>query len=129
MIVMKGCYVLVKQQIGVMGLAMMGNNLALNIESKGFSVSVYNWNKHETIDFVKHEAAGKKIVATFSIEEFVFSLEKPRKIILIQKDGFSKDCMVENLKSHLKKEDILIDGINTLFWLPDFNERKGPIFI
>jgi 6-phosphogluconate dehydrogenase len=103
-----------KQHIGVIGLAVMGKNLALNIESKGYSVSVYNRSPEKTEEFVK-EAQGKNIVGTYSIEEFVNSLETPRKILLMVKAGQPTDATIEQLLPYLEKGDILIDGGNTYF--------------
>ncbi|KAF0994615.1 NADP-dependent phosphogluconate dehydrogenase [Geobacillus sp. TFV-3] len=103
-----------KQQIGVIGLAVMGKNLALNIESKGYSVAVYNRSREKTDEFLQ-EAKGKNIVGTYSIEEFVNALEKPRKILLMVKAGAPTDATIEQLKPHLEKGDILIDGGNTYF--------------
>jgi 6-phosphogluconate dehydrogenase len=103
-----------KQQIGVIGLAVMGKNLAFNIESRGYSVSVYNRSREKT-DEMMQEAQGKNIVPTYSIEEFVNSLEKPRKILLMVKAGAATDATIEALKPHLDKGDILIDGGNTFF--------------
>ncbi|KKB72848.1 MULTISPECIES: NADP-dependent phosphogluconate dehydrogenase [Bacillus] len=103
-----------KQQIGVVGLAVMGKNLALNIESRGFSVSVYNRSSAKTEEFLE-EAKGKNVVGTFSIEEFVESLEKPRKILLMVKAGTPTDATIQSLLPHLEKGDILIDGGNTYY--------------
>ncbi|MED1442094.1 NADP-dependent phosphogluconate dehydrogenase [Aeribacillus composti] len=103
-----------KQQIGVIGLAVMGKNLALNIESRGYSVSVYNRSSEKTDEMLK-EAAGKKIVGTYSIEEFVNSLEKPRKILLMVKAGAATDATIEQLLPYLDEGDILIDGGNTYY--------------
>ncbi|MGO4898700.1 NADP-dependent phosphogluconate dehydrogenase [Bacillus sp. GM2] len=103
-----------KQQIGVVGLAVMGKNLALNIESRGFSVSVYNRSSEKTEEFLK-EAEGKNVVGTYSIEEFVESLEKPRKILLMVKAGTPTDATIQSLLPHLEKGDILIDGGNTYY--------------
>ncbi|KYD25137.1 NADP-dependent phosphogluconate dehydrogenase [Geobacillus sp. FSL W8-0032] len=103
-----------KQQIGVIGLAVMGKNLALNIESKGYSVAVYNRSREKTDEFLQ-EAKGTNIVGTYSIEEFVNALEKPRKILLMVKAGAPTDTTIEQLKPHLEKGDILIDGGNTYF--------------
>ncbi len=103
-----------KQQIGVVGLAVMGKNLALNIESRGYSVSVYNRSSEKTDEMLK-EAAGKKIVGTYSIEEFVNSLEKPRKILLMVKAGAATDATIEQLLPYLDEGDILIDGGNTYY--------------
>lgn len=103
-----------KQQIGVIGLAVMGKNLALNIESKGFAVSVYNRSMEKTEELVK-EAQGKNLVGTYSIEEFVNSLETPRKIIMMVKAGKPVDDTIEQLKPYISKGDILIDGGNSFF--------------
>ncbi|WP_110112682.1 NADP-dependent phosphogluconate dehydrogenase [Bacillus sp. CGMCC 1.16541] len=105
-----------KQQIGVIGLAVMGKNLALNIESRGYSVAVYNRSSEKTEEFLKNEAEGKNFVGTYSIEEFVQSLETPRKILLMVKAGAPTDATIESLKPYLDKGDILIDGGNTLFY-------------
>lgn len=103
-----------KQQIGVIGLAVMGKNLAFNIESRGYSVSVYNRSREKTDEMLK-EAEGKNVVGTYSVEEFVNSLEKPRKILLMVKAGGPTDATIEQLKPFLDKGDILIDGGNTFF--------------
>ncbi|MEN0649739.1 NADP-dependent phosphogluconate dehydrogenase [Caldifermentibacillus hisashii] len=103
-----------KQQIGVVGLAVMGKNLAFNIESRGYTVSVFNRSREKT-DAMMQEATGKNIVPTYSIEEFVQSLETPRKILLMVKAGPATDATIEQLKPHLEKGDILIDGGNTFF--------------
>ncbi|CDO05005.1 6-phosphogluconate dehydrogenase, NADP(+)-dependent, decarboxylating [Oceanobacillus picturae] len=104
-----------KQQIGVIGLAVMGKNLALNIESRGYSVAVFNRSPEKTEAFLNEEAKGKNFVGSTTIEEFVQSLEKPRKIMLMVKAGPATDATIESLKPHLAKGDILIDGGNTLF--------------
>ncbi|KAB7706675.1 NADP-dependent phosphogluconate dehydrogenase [Bacillus aerolatus] len=104
-----------KQQVGVIGLAVMGKNLALNIESRGYSVAVYNRSPEKTTEFLKTEAAGKKFIGTNTIEEFVQSLEKPRKILLMVKAGAPTDATIDSLKPYLEKGDILIDGGNTFF--------------
>jgi 6-phosphogluconate dehydrogenase len=103
-----------KQEIGVIGLAVMGKNLAWNIESRGYSVSVYNRSREKTDEMV-NESSGKKIVPTYTIEEFVNSLEKPRKILLMVKAGKATDATIDQLKPFLEKGDILIDGGNTFF--------------
>lgn len=104
-----------KQQIGVIGLAVMGKNLALNIESRGYSVAVYNRSANRTDDFLAKEAKGKNIAGTYSIEAFVQSLESPRKILLMVKAGQPTDTTIAQLKPYLQKGDILIDGGNTFF--------------
>lgn len=103
-----------KQQIGVIGLAVMGKNLAFNIESRGYTVSVYNRSQSKT-DEMMNEAQGKNIVPAYSLEEFVASLEVPRKILLMVKAGEATDATINQLKPLLQKGDILIDGGNTFF--------------
>lgn len=110
-----------KQQIGVIGLAVMGKNLALNIESRGFTVSVFNRSPEKTHDLLK-EAEGKKLTGTFSIEEFVNSLESPRKIMIMVQAGKATDATIEQLVPHLDKGDIIIDGGNAYF--PDTQRRS-----
>lgn len=101
-------------QIGVIGLAVMGKNLALNIENKGFSVAVYNRSPEKTEQLLQ-EAAGKRLVGAFSLEEFVGMLERPRKIILMVKAGEPTDRTLEQLVPLLAKGDIVIDGGNAYF--------------
>lgn len=103
-----------KQQIGVIGLAVMGKNLALNIESKGFSVSIYNRSKEKTEEILK-ESQGKNLIGTYSPEGFVNSLETPRKIIIMVKAGKPVDDTIDQIKPYLSKGDILIDGGNSFF--------------
>ncbi|KGM26029.1 6-phosphogluconate dehydrogenase [Photorhabdus luminescens] len=103
-----------KQQIGVVGMAVMGRNLALNIESRGYSVSIFNRSSDKT-DEVIAENPGKKLVPSYTIEEFVDSLEKPRRILLMVKAGEATDKTIASLTPHLDKGDILIDGGNTYF--------------
>ncbi|MBM4762213.1 NADP-dependent phosphogluconate dehydrogenase [Bacillus sp. B15-48] len=103
-----------KQQIGVIGLAVMGKNLAWNMESRGYSVSVFNRSREKT-DVMLRESEGKNIFGTFSVEEFVNSLEKPRKIMLMVQAGMATDATIDQLKPYLEKGDILIDGGNTFF--------------
>lgn len=103
-----------KQDIGVIGLAVMGKNIALNIESKGFKVSVYNRSREKT-DEMLSETAGKNVVGTYSIEEFVNSLSTPRKMIIMVKAGKPVDDMIEQLKAHISKGDIIIDAGNSFY--------------
>ncbi|MDR6717713.1 NADP-dependent phosphogluconate dehydrogenase [Paenibacillus sp. 2003] len=110
-----------KQQIGVIGLAVMGKNLALNIESKGFSVSVFNRSPEKTNDLLK-EAEGKNLTGAFTIEEFVESLESPRKILIMVQAGKATDATIEQLLPHLDQGDIIIDGGNAYF--PDTQRRS-----
>jgi 6-phosphogluconate dehydrogenase len=103
-----------KQQIGVVGLAVMGKNLALNIESRGFSVSVYNRSPEKTNELLE-ESPGKKLAGTYSVEEFVQSLETPRKILIMVKAGKPTDDTINQLLPLLSQGDILIDGGNSFF--------------
>jgi 6-phosphogluconate dehydrogenase len=103
-----------KQQFGVIGLAVMGKNLAMNIESRGYTVSVYNRSSEKT-DEILAETKGRNITGTYSIEEFIQSLESPRKIMLMVKAGAPTDATIDQLIPHLDKGDILIDGGNTYF--------------
>lgn len=100
------------QQIGVVGLAVMGKNLAWNIESRGYSVSVYNRSRQKTDEMIE-ESQDKQIHPTYSLEEFVNSLEKPRKILLMVKAGPATDATIDGLLPLLDDDDILIDGGNT----------------
>ena len=119
--------------IGLIGLAVMGENLVLNMESKGFKVTVYNRSVQKVNDFLSGRAKGKKISGATSIKELVASLERPRKVMLMIKAGSAVDEMIEILIPHLEKGDIIIDGGNTHF--PDTNRRtayvesKGLLYI
>lgn len=110
-----------KQQIGVIGLAVMGKNLALNIESRGYSVAAYNRTSAKTKAFIE-ENPGKNLKGTYSIEEFVSSLEVPRKIIIMVQAGPATDATIESLLPHLDEGDIIIDGGNAHF--PDTQRRN-----
>jgi len=111
--------------IGLIGLAVMGENLVLNMESKGFQVSVYNRSDQKVIDFISGRAKGKKILGTHSIKELVGSLATPRKVMLMIKAGSAVDEMIETLIPHLSPGDIIIDGGNTHF--PDTNRRTAMV--
>ena len=100
-----------KQQIG---MAVMGGNIALNIESRGYSVSLYNRTGSKTTE-VLEQNPGKNLVGTYTVEEFVNSLESPRKILLMVQAGRGTDATIDALLPHLDKGDIVIDGGNTFF--------------
>ena len=119
--------------IGLIGLAVMGENLVLNMESKGFQVTVYNRTIRKVDDFLAGRAKGKKIVGAHSVEDLIKSLKRPRKIMIMVKAGIAVDDMINTLIPHLDKGDIIIDGGNTHF--PDTNRRtalvesKGLLYI
>ena len=122
-----------KADIGLVGLAVMGENLVMNMESKGFTVAVYNRTTEKVRNFVEGRAAGKNIIGTYSIEELVENLEKPRKIMMMVKAGAAVDQLIDQLIPHLEAGDILIDGGNSHF--PDtirrtqYVESKGLLYI
>jgi len=103
-----------KPQIGVVGMAVMGKNLALNIESRGYSVAIYNRTGSKT-EKVVADHPDKNLVPSYTIEDFVNSLESPRRIILMVKAGAPTDATIKSLLPHLDKGDVLIDGGNTFF--------------
>jgi len=109
--------------IGLVGLAVMGENLVLNMESKGFTVTAYNRSYEKVEKFLNGRAAGKNIRGAQNVEELVASLEKPRKIMLMVKAGQVVDDFIEQLIPHLDKGDIIIDGGNSHF--PDSERRTA----
>ncbi|MCU0379495.1 MAG: NAD(P)-binding domain-containing protein, partial [Bacteroidales bacterium] len=109
--------------IGLVGLAVMGENLVLNLESKGFAVSVYNRSYSRVESFIKGRASGKMIRGASSVQELVATLKRPRKIMLMIKAGQAVDEMIETLIPHLDKGDLIIDGGNTHF--PDTERRRN----
>ncbi len=119
--------------IGLIGLAVMGENLVLNMESKGFQVSVFNRSIDKVDNFIAGRAKGKNIKGTHSLKELVQSLERPRKVMLMIKAGKALDDNIESLIPLLEPGDIIIDGGNTHF--PDTDRRtayvesKGLLYI
>lgn len=103
------------QNIGLIGLAVMGENLVLNMADHGFSVSVFNRTTRKVDDFIRARAKGKNIKGCYSIEELADSLEKPRKVMLMIKAGQPVDDFIELLIAHLDAGDIIIDGGNSYF--------------
>ncbi|MBC2315833.1 NADP-dependent phosphogluconate dehydrogenase [Listeria booriae] len=103
-----------KQEIGVIGMGVMGRNLALNIESRGYSVSIFNRSSEKT-KAVAEAHSDKKLVPTYNLEEFVNSIEVPRRILLMVQAGEATDMMIDAVKPFLSEGDILIDGGNTFF--------------
>jgi len=106
---------MVKQDFGLIGLGVMGQNLALNIERNGFLVAIYNRTAIRTQEFIKRRARGQNILPTYSIEEFVQSLKTPRKIMIMVKAGEPVDALLEQLMPHLQRGDLIIDGGNSFF--------------
>ena len=93
--------------IGLIGLAVMGENLILNMESKGFTVACYNRTVSKVDNFVNGRAQGKKIIGCHSMEELVANLQKPRKIMIMIKAGAPVDEMIDHVLPHLEDGDIL----------------------
>ena len=104
-----------KRTFGVIGLAVMGENLALNVESRGYPIAVYNRTASKTEKFMKNRAVGKDIKAAYSLEEFVKTLERPRKILVMVKAGNPVDKVIDALKPLLEEGDMIIDGGNSLY--------------
>ena len=122
-----------KADIGLIGLAVMGENLVMNMESKGFTVAVYNRTGDKVTNFVEGRAKGKNIIGTYSLEELAASLEKPRKVMMMVKAGSAVDSLIEQLLGVLEEGDIIIDGGNSHF--PDtarrtaYVESKGLLYV
>src|SRR5579863_7806598 len=119
--------------IGLIGLAVMGQNLVLNMNDHGYKVAVFNRTVSKVDDFISNEAKGTQVVGAHSIPELVESLKKPRRVMLMVKAGDTVDHMIDSLTPHLDKGDIIIDGGNSHY--PDTNRRtrdlaaKGILFI
>ena len=122
-----------KADIGLIGLAVMGENLVMNMESKGFTVAVFNRTTEKVDRFVNGRAAGRNVIGCHTLEALVESLEKPRKVFMMVKAGKAVDDMIEKLLPLLEDGDILIDGGNAHF--PDtmrrceYVESKGKLYI
>src|SRR5437868_8041139 len=101
--------------VGLVGLAVMGQNLALNIERNGFPIAVFNRTGARTKDFVEGPAAGRQFTGTYTLEELVGALERPRRIILMVQAGNAVDEQIAKLKPLLEDGDILVDAGNSLF--------------
>ncbi|MGL5194864.1 MAG: NAD(P)-binding domain-containing protein, partial [Chroococcales cyanobacterium] len=104
-----------KQKFGVIGLGVMGENLALNVESRGFPVAVYNRTGSVTEKFMAARGDTKQVKATYTLEEFVTALERPRRILVMVKAGGPVDAVIAQLKPLLEKGDMIIDGGNSLY--------------
>jgi 6-phosphogluconate dehydrogenase len=119
--------------IGLIGLAVMGENLVLNMESKGFTVAVFNRTVSKVDEFINGRAKGKNIIGTHSLEELVASLSRPRKVMLMVKAGQPVDDFIEKLIPLLEPGDIIIDGGNSYFMdtrrRTNYVESKGLLYI
>ena len=119
--------------IGLIGLAVMGQNLVLNMDDHGFTVAVYNRTVEKVDRFLANEAKGTNVIGTHSFEEFVAALTRPRKIMIMVKAGWPVDATIENLLPYLEEGDIIIDGGNSHY--PDSTRRtqelaeKGILFV
>src|SRR3979411_353384 len=119
--------------IGLIGLAVMGQNLVLNMNDHGYRVAVFNRTVSKVDEFIQHEAKGTQVVGAHSIQELVESLKLPRRVMLMVKAGDSVDQTIDSLLPYLEKGDIVIDGGNSHF--PDTNRRtkslaeKGILFV
>lgn len=122
-----------KADIGLIGLAVMGENLVMNMESKGFVVAVFNRTVSKVDAFVAGRARGKRIIGTHSLEELVASLERPRKVMMLIKAGEAVDHMIDSLIPLLEPGDVIIDGGNSHY--PDTIRRcalvegKGLLYV
>ena len=110
-----------KADIGLIGLAVMGENLVMNMESKGFTVAVFNRSTEKVVNFVEGRAKNKNIIGAMTLQELIDSLKKPRKVMLMVKAGQPVDDYIEMLLPYLDKGDIIIDGGNSHF--PDTTRR------
>jgi len=119
--------------IGVIGLAVMGQNLVLNMERNGFRVAVYNRTKATADAYIKEKAAGKNIKAVYSLKDLVTLLKRPRKILLMVKAGPPVDEMILHLTPLLEPGDLVIDGGNSFFQDTERRskevESKGSLYI
>ena len=122
-----------KSDFGLIGLAVMGQNLVLNVESRGFNVSVYNRTTSVTDEFIAGEASGKNIEGHTELKDFVESLATPRKIQIMVKAGRPVDLVIESLLPLVDKGDLIIDGGNSLFTdtqrRSEYLEEKGILFV
>src|SRR5215831_16161404 len=122
-----------KADIALIGLAVMGQNLILNMNDKGFTVVAFNRTVSRVDDFLSNEAKGTKVIGAHSIEEMVGLLKKPRRVMLMVKAGQPVDEFIEHLLPHLEPGDIIIDGGNSLFEdtirRTNYVESKGLLYV
>ncbi|MCK4934220.1 MAG: NADP-dependent phosphogluconate dehydrogenase, partial [Simkaniaceae bacterium] len=119
--------------IGLIGLAVMGQNLVLNMNDHGFTVSVFNRTVEKVDTFIKGPAKGTNVIGTHSLKEFIATLKRPRKMMFMIRAGTAVDMLIEECLPYLEKGDIIIDGGNSHY--PDTERRyaalkdKGILFI
>ena len=122
-----------KADIGLIGLAVMGENLVLNMESKGFTVAVFNRSVEKVDKFIQGRGKGKNFIGAHTMKEFIDSIKAPRKVMMLVKAGQPVDELIEQIIPHLAPGDIIIDGGNSHF--PDtirrtsYVESKGFLYI
>ncbi|BAZ05525.1 NADP-dependent phosphogluconate dehydrogenase [Calothrix sp. NIES-3974] len=109
------------QSFGVIGLAVMGENIALNVERNGFPIAVYNRSREKTDAFMANRATGRNVKAAFELKDFVAALERPRRILVMVQAGKPVDAVIQQLKPLLDEGDIIIDGGNS--WFEDTERR------
>lgn len=113
-----------EHHIGLIGLAVMGQNLALNMERSGLAVAVYNRSDAKTTTFIQGPAEGKSITATYSVEEFVAALKRPRLVMIMVKAGEPVDAVIEQLLPYLEHGDLIMDCGNAFFLDTERRSRK-----
>ncbi len=122
-----------KADIGLIGLAVMGENLALNMESKGFTVAVYNRTAEKLVRFMEGRAAGKNFIGCNTLEELVSALKKPRKVFMMVKAGEAVDDLIDRLIPCMDEGDIIIDGGNSRYTdtirRTAYAESKGLLYV
>jgi 6-phosphogluconate dehydrogenase len=122
---LKGKYDMPKADIGLIGLAVMGENLVLNMASHGFTVAVFNRTTSRVDEFIKGRAAGQSIIGTHSVEELCSKLERPRRVMIMVKAGAVVERVIESLLPFLESGDIVIDGGNSEY--PDSIRRTDEL--
>ena len=122
-----------KCDFGLIGLAVMGENLALNVESRGYRIAVFNRTTEKVDQLIEGRAKGKNFVGCHSVEELVESLERPRKVMMLVKAGPAVDALIDQLIPLLDEGDVIIDGGNTHFSDTErrtkYVEEKGLLYV
>lgn len=122
-----------KGDIALIGLAVMGQNLILNMNDKGFTVVAYNRTTSKVEDFINGEAKGTKIIGAYSVEEMVKHLKRPRRVMMLVKAGQAVDDFIDQIIPYLEPGDIIIDGGNSLFQdsirRTEYLQARGILFV